>query len=189
MRTFSFRRKGDESTFFFGAVYSGEADTVFFVLSTVWYALFNSTNLLKGWQCSHIVSTNWHSIIWQCLMQFRSIVIIVMCDCKITKKWFLEAECDMNNLYRPRRVLLRTLAIIFSQEVDYFCLRIEVSSFTIFWVLHWCRNSYAAALISLIMSEGSSVNANVQKKSEGPSVNANVQKKKKIDEKYIYRTS
>lgn len=40
-----------------------------------------------------------------------------------------------------------------------------------------------------MMSEGSSVNANVQKKSEGPSVNANVQKEKKIDEKYIYRTS
>lgn len=38
----------------------------------------------------------------------------------------------MNNLYRARRVLLRTLAIIFSQEVDYFCLRIDVSSFTIF---------------------------------------------------------
>ena len=40
-----------------------------------------------------------------------------------------------------------------------------------------------------MMSEGSFVNANVQKKSEGPSVNANVQKEKKIDEKYIYRTS
>jgi len=40
-----------------------------------------------------------------------------------------------------------------------------------------------------MMSEGSSVNANVQKKSEGPSVNADVQKNKKIDEKYIYRTS
>lgn len=40
-----------------------------------------------------------------------------------------------------------------------------------------------------MMSEGSSVNANVQEKSEGLSVNANVQKKKKIDEKYIYRTS
>lgn len=38
----------------------------------------------------------------------------------------------MNNLYRPRRVLLRTLADMFSQEVDYFCLRIDVSSFTIF---------------------------------------------------------
>lgn len=38
----------------------------------------------------------------------------------------------MNNLYRARRVLLRTLAIIFSQEVDYFCLSIDVSSFTIF---------------------------------------------------------
>lgn len=40
-----------------------------------------------------------------------------------------------------------------------------------------------------MMSEGSSVNANVQEKSEGLSVNANVQKKKKIDEKYINRTS
>lgn len=40
-----------------------------------------------------------------------------------------------------------------------------------------------------MMSEGSSVNANVQKNSEGPFVNANVQKKKKIDKKYIYRTS
>lgn len=40
-----------------------------------------------------------------------------------------------------------------------------------------------------MMSEGSFVNANVQNKSEGPSVNANVQKEKKIDEKYIYRTS
>lgn len=38
----------------------------------------------------------------------------------------------MNNLYGARRVLLRTLAIIFSQEVDYFCLRIDVNSFTIF---------------------------------------------------------